>query len=111
MSLTGDGEPEEVTVQLANTELFRVLGVNPIIGRTLTDTDAQQGAPTVAVLSHGLWQRRFGGSNQAVGNLRFFARVYEKLNKARRYVVISRLYLYSSASETELPTPGRLKRS
>lgn len=66
-SLTGDGEPEEVTVQLANPELFRVLGVNPIIGRTLTEEDAQPGAPNVAVLSYGLWQRRHGASAQIIG--------------------------------------------
>jgi len=67
LSLTGDGEPEEVTVQLANPELFRVLGVSPIIGRTLTAEDAQPGAANVAVLSHVLWQRRYGGTEQVIG--------------------------------------------
>jgi putative ABC transport system permease protein len=61
LNLTGDGEPEEVSVQLANPELFQVLGAEPIIGRGITEEDARPGTPRVAVLSYGLWQRRFGG--------------------------------------------------
>ncbi|MFP5260954.1 MAG: ADOP family duplicated permease [Blastocatellia bacterium] len=67
LNLTGDGEPEELSVQLTTPELFQVLGVEPILGRALTQEDARPGAPEVAVLSYGLWQRRFGGDPQAVG--------------------------------------------
>jgi putative ABC transport system permease protein len=67
LNLTGAGEPEEISVQLATPELFRVLGVDPIIGRGMTAEDARPGAPEVAVLSYGLWQRRFGGDPGVVG--------------------------------------------
>jgi putative ABC transport system permease protein len=67
LNLTGDGEPEEVSVQFANPELFQVLGVEPIIGRVMTQEDARPGATGVAVLSYGLWQRRFGGDPQVIG--------------------------------------------
>ena len=67
VNLTGAGEPEEVSVQYATPELFRVLGVAPILGRDMTDDDGRAGAPPIAVLSYSLWQRRFGGDHQLVG--------------------------------------------
>ncbi len=67
-SLTGgNGEPEEVPAQLANPELFHILGVKPILGRVLTQEDARPDAPAVAVLSNGLWRRRFGGDPGVIG--------------------------------------------
>ncbi|HEX7181629.1 MAG TPA: ABC transporter permease [Thermoanaerobaculia bacterium] len=67
LGLAGDGEPEVVSVQAANPELFRILGVAPILGRSLTQEDARPDAPEIAVLSHGLWRRRFGGDPQVIG--------------------------------------------
>lgn len=67
LGLTGGGEPEEISVQFTTPELFRVLGVEPILGRGITGEDARPDAPDVAVLSHGLWQRRFGGDPQLIG--------------------------------------------
>ena len=64
-NLTGDGEPEELSVQMATPELFKVLGVEPLIGRTFLSDD--DGKPPVAVLSYGLWQRRFGGQASVIG--------------------------------------------
>ena len=66
-NLTGDGEPEELSVQFATPEFFKVLGVDPILGRTFLPEDAEAGKPPVAVLSYGLWQRRFGGQPGVVG--------------------------------------------
>jgi putative ABC transport system permease protein len=42
--------------------VFRLLRVSPIAGRFFTDTDADEGAPPVVVLSYGLWRERFGGA-------------------------------------------------
>jgi putative ABC transport system permease protein len=67
LTLTGDFEPEEVSGQLALPEIFNVLGVQPILGRTLLPEDAQPNSPLVAVLSYGLWQRRFGGQSNVIG--------------------------------------------
>lgn len=66
-NLTGDGEPEEVPVQLGTPNLFSVLGTNPTLGRTFNADDGREGQPRVAVISYALWQRRFGADSQIVG--------------------------------------------
>jgi putative ABC transport system permease protein len=66
-NLTGDGEPEEVTGQYGTTNLFAVLGTNPVLGRTFLTDDGRDGQPRVVVISYGLWQRRYGGDRQVVG--------------------------------------------
>ncbi|HEX3184589.1 MAG TPA: ABC transporter permease [Pyrinomonadaceae bacterium] len=67
LTLTGNFEPEEVSGQLAIPDMFKVLGVDPILGRTLLPEDGNDSSPLVAVLSYGLWQRRFGGQSSAIG--------------------------------------------
>ena len=66
-NLTGTGEPEELSVQFATPDFFKVLGVEPMLGRTFTADDDGPGKPDVAVLSYSLWQRRFGGQANIVG--------------------------------------------
>ena len=66
-NLTSDGEPEEVTGQFGTTNLFSVLGTNPVLGRTFVEEDGREGQPRVIVISYGLWQRRFGADKQIVG--------------------------------------------
>lgn len=48
---------------------FEMLGVRPLHGRTLDASDARPGAQPVAVIAHGLWQRRFGGDPAAIGQM------------------------------------------
>jgi putative ABC transport system permease protein len=67
VNLTGDGEPEKIPSQIATTNLFNVLGVNPIMGRTFAPEEGKPGQPGVAVISFGLWQRRFGGDPRIIG--------------------------------------------
>ena len=66
-NLTGTGEPEELSVQMATPELFKILGVEPLLGRALLPDDDGPGKPPVAVLSYPLWQRRFGGQTNIAG--------------------------------------------
>ena len=66
-NLTSDGEPEEVPGQFGTTNLFSVLGTNAIIGRTFVENDAAAGQQLPIVISHGLWQRRFGGDQNILG--------------------------------------------
>jgi putative ABC transport system permease protein len=66
-SVIGDGPPEEIPSQLATPNLFSVLGVSPLKGRTFTDDDANEGVPSVVVIGYGLWQRRYGGDPNIVG--------------------------------------------
>jgi putative ABC transport system permease protein len=65
-SLTGDGEPEQVLGRRTTANFFSVLGVSPQRGRTYTEAEDRSGAPVV-IISHGLWQRRFGGDRAIVG--------------------------------------------
>ena len=67
LNLTSDGEPEEVPGQLATTNLFSVLGTSAVLGRTFVDEDGREGQPRVVMISHGLWQRRFGGDPNIIG--------------------------------------------
>jgi putative ABC transport system permease protein len=67
LNLTGTGEPEELSVQFATPEFFKILGVDPILGRTFLPEDDKGGRFPVAVLGYGLWQRRFGGQTNIVG--------------------------------------------
>ena len=62
--LTGTGDPEQLRVIRATPEFFQVVYTEPVVGRLFaaTEEDAE-----VVVLSHGLWQRRFGGQRSAVG--------------------------------------------
>jgi putative ABC transport system permease protein len=66
-SLASDGEPEEITGQIATDNLFSVLGVNAMLGRTFTPDDGKPGQNNVVILSYGLWQRRFGGDPNVIG--------------------------------------------
>ncbi|MEZ0333255.1 MAG: ABC transporter permease [Gemmatimonadales bacterium] len=67
-NLTGGGQPVEVSVQGATANLFEVLGIRPALGRTFVAADDKVDAPHVALLSHGLWQRRFAGDPAIVGS-------------------------------------------
>src|SRR5262245_35726765 len=67
LTLTGAGEPERLSVRMATAGLLPMLGTAAHLGRTsLPEEDKPNGAP-VALLSYGLWQRRFGGSREIVG--------------------------------------------
>ena len=67
MNLAGQGEPLEVPVEYATADLFPLLGLTPALGRTFTAAEDAPGGPPVAVLGHGLWQRRFAGRRDVVG--------------------------------------------
>ena len=66
-NLTGAGDPIRVLGAWATASLFPVLGVDPILGRAFTSDEEEPGRDLVVVLSHGLWQRRFGADPQIIG--------------------------------------------
>ncbi|HET9482270.1 MAG TPA: ABC transporter permease, partial [Candidatus Polarisedimenticolia bacterium] len=65
--LTGSEEPERFLGAATTPNLLPLLRVPPLMGRLFTDEDAKPGAVRVAILSHGLWQRRFGGDSSILG--------------------------------------------
>src|SRR5690606_38047839 len=60
-------EPARLESVAITADLFPVLGVRPALGRTFLPAEEQAGEGRVVVLSHGLWQERFGGDPAAVG--------------------------------------------
>ncbi|HKW97997.1 MAG TPA: ABC transporter permease [Bryobacteraceae bacterium] len=66
-NLTGDGEPEALPGMQVSPEFFQVLGISPVIGRGFTAEEGIPGKDDRAVLSYGLWQRRFGGDRNILG--------------------------------------------
>ena len=65
--LTGAEEAEEDPCEVITSNLFALLGVAPYRGRTFTPQEDQADAPRAAILSYGLWQRRFGGDENVIG--------------------------------------------
>ncbi len=59
-TITGDGSPEQIKGQAVTANLFSVLGVTPLLGRTFSEEEDRGGAQVV-VISYRLWQRRFLG--------------------------------------------------
>jgi putative ABC transport system permease protein len=68
MNLMGGDRPEPVKVVTASRKYFRLFGANPILGRTFTASEDTPGGPNVAMMSYGLWQRRFGGQSSIIGS-------------------------------------------
>ncbi len=64
--LSGGAEPQRVNVDRVNVSLFSTLGVQPSLGRAFTAEEDQPGR-LVAILSYGLWQRRFGADPNVLG--------------------------------------------
>jgi putative ABC transport system permease protein len=67
LTLTGGDRPERVQGVMATSGMFASLRTPPALGRTFNVNDDQLGAPGLAVLSHGLWQRRFGSDPTVLG--------------------------------------------
>jgi putative ABC transport system permease protein len=65
--MSGNGEPERINSPSVSANFFSVLGVEPMLGRTFQAGEDQQNGPKVTVLTYGLWQRRFGGDRNIVG--------------------------------------------
>jgi putative ABC transport system permease protein len=61
------GEPERVPRAGVKSGFFDLLGVQPVLGRSFVSGDDQPGTATVAILSEGLWKRRFGSDSNVIG--------------------------------------------
>ena len=66
-NLTGVGEPEMVEGRRVSANLFRLLGVEPQLGRAFLPEEDAPGAGRVVILSHGLWRRHFGSQPGIAG--------------------------------------------
>ena len=66
-SLADGGEPERLVGVEVTRNLFSMLGVQPKLGRSFLEDDSRQNGPKVALISHGLWERRFASDPRTVG--------------------------------------------
>jgi putative ABC transport system permease protein len=66
-NLANDGQAERIETAITSANFFEVFGARPQAGRLFAPADEQAGHAPVVVLGHGLWQRRFGGEANAVG--------------------------------------------
>lgn len=67
INLTEKGSPERLRGMRVTSSYFTILGLPPAMGRDFNEDDERPGAPRVAVISHGMWQRRFGGDPAVLG--------------------------------------------
>ena len=65
--LSGTGEPEQLEAARVSANLFPMLGIEPVLGRTFSVDEEVLGRHRVAVLSDGLWRRRFGSDVSIIG--------------------------------------------
>ena len=66
-SVTGAGEAEQVNGRFVSSDFFNVLGIKPLMGRTQTREEDKVGAGPVAMISAGLWQRKFSSAADILG--------------------------------------------
>src|SRR5258708_34823400 len=67
--LSGEGEPQRVLGLRVSADYFHALGVEAALGRTFLADEDQSGRNRVVILSHGLWQRRFGSNPKVLGEV------------------------------------------
>ena len=66
-SLTGVGEAEEIPAELVSSDLFPMLNVKPVLGRLFAPGEDEVGAAPIAIITTGLWQRKFNSSPGVLG--------------------------------------------
>jgi len=66
-NMTGAGEPERVHTHMISAEFFTALGMQPLLGRAFRPEEDKTGAGPVAILSDGLWKRKFGSAQDVLG--------------------------------------------
>jgi len=105
VNLVGDGPPERLQHATVTSEVLPLIGVRPFLGRTFTATEDLEGAAGTALLSYGLWQRRFGGDPAILGRtLRLDDEPYQVIG------VMPQGFLFPRR-ETDLWLPMRLAKA
>jgi putative ABC transport system permease protein len=61
-SVTGAGEPEQISGNFISSDFFSILGAKPLIGRTFVDGEDEIGGAPIALISEGLWRRKFNSA-------------------------------------------------
>ena len=67
MNVSDATQPEHLASAAVSAGFFRVLGIEPVLGRAFTEDEDRPGGPCVAVLTDGFWRRRYAGDRAVVG--------------------------------------------
>jgi putative ABC transport system permease protein len=67
VNLTGSDQPENIEIRIVSHDYFKVMRATPVLGRDFSVEEDQFGASPVTIISYGLWQRRFGGNPNIIG--------------------------------------------
>jgi predicted permease len=68
-TLSGNGDPEQLSGNRLSPALMRVLGISPVVGRGFTEDEEKPSAAPVAIIGEGLWRRRFGADKGLIGRI------------------------------------------
>jgi predicted permease len=100
LTLSGGEQPEQISGRSVTWTFWSVLGVQPLIGRVFTEDEDNKGV-RVVVISHGLWQRRFGGASDIIGRvISLNDEPYEVIG------VLSRNFYFMPSREIDIWTPA-----
>jgi putative ABC transport system permease protein len=67
LTLTGNGDPQELSTIVVTADLLDLLGIGPLLGRGFVEGEDQEGAARTMILSHATWLRQFGGDPSVIG--------------------------------------------
>src|SRR5579863_9204284 len=106
LSATGGQEPEQVPAIRVTDGMLPILGVAPTLGRGFSRDDDSPGAPLTAILGYSYWQRRFGGSQSALGRtITLDGQLYQIIG------VMPRNFQFLEHPDTAVYLPFQLDRS
>ncbi|MGH7470123.1 MAG: ABC transporter permease, partial [Longimicrobiales bacterium] len=112
LSIVSGGVPERVWTSWVTPGFFDVLGVRPALGRLFTEAESAAGSQRVAVISHALWQRRWNGDRNVLGQT-FAAYSDDRPEEAEIFTIVGVLpadFWYFNRF-TEVLAPLRTERS
>ncbi|MGH9936473.1 MAG: ABC transporter permease, partial [Blastocatellia bacterium] len=102
--LTGRGEPERVSGVRVTTNILTLLGVRPIAGRDFLPEEEQPEKATVALISYGLWNRRFGAAPDTLGQtITLNGRAYTIIGVAPAWLKYPGLTIPPTGAEIWIP--------
>jgi putative ABC transport system permease protein len=100
VTLSGDGDPEQVPARKVSWTFWSVLGVQPALGRVFTEEEDNKGV-RVVVIGYGLWQRRFGGAPDLIGRtISLSDQPYEVIG------IMPRDFFFMPSRDIEIWTPA-----
>ncbi len=107
MILTGQDQPERITVAQVTANLMEVWGDQPTLGRAFVEGEDLTGAPKVAVITHSMWENRFGSDPGVLGRtIRLNDDEHTIVGVASPRMEMGTLGLASVWIPLEMPTPG-----